>query len=83
MELDSTVDCKMNWYCRVHVLVPYNIKLYTVLRSPLFDYGVRLWSRVQYTTCTRWRLHVQSVLLRILYVILMWLHNYLECLPCY
>ena len=26
-ELDSTVDCKMNWYCIVHVLVRINIKL--------------------------------------------------------
>ena len=31
----------MNWYCRVHVLVPYNIKLYTALRSSRFDYRVR------------------------------------------
>ena len=33
----------MNWYryCRVHVLVPYNIKLYTALRLTSFDYRVR------------------------------------------
>ena len=31
----------MNWYCTVHVLVPYNIKLYAGLRSSGFDYGVQ------------------------------------------
>ena len=40
---ETTVDCKMSWYCIVHVLIPYNIKLYTALRSPLFDYCMRVY----------------------------------------
>ena len=41
-ELDSTVDCKMSWYRIVHVLIPYNIKLYTALHSSEFDYRGRV-----------------------------------------
>ena len=31
----------MSWYRIVHVLIPYNIKLYTALHSSEFDYRVR------------------------------------------
>ena len=31
----------MNWYRMIHVLVPYNIKLWKVDLSPRFDYTVR------------------------------------------
>jgi hypothetical protein len=43
-------------YTCIHVPVPYNIKLYTVLHSSLFDYRVRVCE-----ICPR-KVHLQCVL---------------------